>query len=143
VVVPGVELGLGGGVGGGLDWLSVGRFPSAGRLRGLLDVHTTSVQDSGKTQNAPRTRRGWMKGRPRASRARWVGEHLVCSPCGRWPLPAGGRRSCVRAGRSGGAAVALAASKPYIISTSGNFKPWRRVFVLPATPCTGQKPRDP
>lgn len=53
-----------------------------------------------------------------APEARWVGEHLVCSPCGR----VASRARWQRLAGSGGAAVALADSKPYIIPARPEFK---------------------
>jgi len=51
-----------------------------------------------------------MAGRQMAElRGKRMGEHLVCSPCGNLATPhAGGKTRFARAGRTGGAAVALA-----------------------------------
>ena len=99
------------------------------------------VQKSRNTKSATTTRRGWRDtartSAPKAGAssamsgcrlgARWVGEHLVCSPCGE----VAGRELNVRGWPgSGGAAVALAASKPYIIPLRLNFKPQSWLSVL-------------
>ena len=50
--------------------------------------------------------------------ARWEGDHLGCSPCGK----AAGRDQCHRLAWPGGAAVALAESNLDYTAGSGNFQ---------------------
>src|SRR3954447_10517445 len=57
-----------------------------------------------------------------------------------WPRARVGRRSFVRAGRSGGAAVALASSKPYIIPLMPDFK-WDLCGSAPSAPAGGGSAR--
>ena len=66
-------------------------------------------------RSSQRTRRAYCG----PSGARWVGEHLGCSPCGELA----GRALCVaRLAGSGGAAVALAASNPTLYRCQQIFK---------------------